>query len=176
MRIYSIVLVLGVVLMASCQGLDKDSQQGDLKQQVMHLQERLMKASASIDPAQGDSVVALSKMYAEEYRDDSISVEYLYRAAGVEMGMDKNENCLQTLALIEQRYPNSDLIPSLLQLKAFIYDTKFQDYDKARAAINELVEKYPNDKLTPNAKAYRDMIGKDPEELFRRIDSTQAAN
>ncbi|MCK5857101.1 MAG: tetratricopeptide repeat protein [Bacteroidales bacterium] len=176
MRIYSIVLVLGMVLMASCQGLDKDSQQGDLKQQVMHLQERLMKASASIDPAQGDSVVALYKMYAEEYPDDSISVEYLYRAAGVEMGMDKNENCLQTLALIEQRYPNSDLIPSLLQLKAFIYDTKFQDYDKARAAINELVEKYPNDKLTPNAKAYRDMIGKDPEELFRRIDSTQAAN
>ncbi len=174
MKNYVLLSVLVLGLMISCQQPNQNAQE-ILKDQVMVLQKRLMKNSANISISQGDSMVALYKKYANDFPDDSISVEYLYRASGVEMGMDKDKDCLATLAIIEDRYPESDIIPSVLQLKAFIYDTKFQDYDKARAAINELIEKYPNDKLTPNAKAYRDMIGKDPEELFRRVDSAAAA-
>ncbi|RUA25620.1 MAG: hypothetical protein DSY76_06570 [Bacteroidetes bacterium] len=166
--------LLALVFLVSCQQKTSQSTQENLKSKVMVLQKQLMKNTANISVAQGDSMVDLYIEYANTYPDDSISVEYLYRAAGVQMGMEKNKDCLATLTMIEERYPKSDIIPSVLQLKAFIYDTKFQDFDKAKAAIDELIEKFPDDKLVPNAKAYRDMIGKDPEELFRRVDSAEA--
>jgi outer membrane protein assembly factor BamD (BamD/ComL family) len=176
MRLYSIVLVLAMSVLASCNENSNVSSQEELNQNILVLQKRLMKNSASINTEQGDSMIALYKQYAEEFSEDSIAIEYLYRAAGIEMGMERNEACVQTLVLIQERYPKSDLIPSVLQLEAFIYDTQFQDYDKARAILDKLIKDYPNDKLTPNAKAYRDMIGKNPEDLFRKVDSTQALN
>jgi len=174
MRKFSLVLVLIMVVFTACQHNDNASNQEVLKSQIMVLQKNLMKNFDRIDPVQADSMIVLYKEYANDFPDDSISADYLYRAAGVEMGLERNEACIQTLSLIEKRYSKSDLMPTVLQLKAFIYDTKFQDYDKAKAILNQLIEDYPNDELIPNAKAYRDMIGKDPEELFRKVDSTQA--
>ena len=101
-----------------------------------------------------------------------MSVEYLFRAAEIQMGLNKNEECIKSLSFIQKRYPNSKIMPMLLQFKAFVYDDKLQDFDNARACIDELIEKYPESELIPNAKAYRVMIGKNPEEVFRSMDTT----
>jgi TolA-binding protein len=124
-----------------------------------------------LDMDKADSMVDLYFEYVEEFPDDTLSVRYLFKAAELQMGMNKNLECINTLTKLQDNYPDCGIMPMVLHFKAFVYDDKFQDFDKARACLDELITKYPNDPLVPNAKAYREMIGKDPNEVFRQNDS-----
>lgn len=175
-RLSSLVWIFGIVVLVSCQESNNQNSVDVLKEKVETYQTQLFQdRNQPLDITKADSMIALYKDFASQYPEDSVSVEYLFKAAEVEMGMNKNDDCINTLSLIQSTYPNHDIIPMVLHFKAFVYDDKFQDFDKARASLDELIEKYPEDKLIENAKAYRDMIGKDPEELFRRADSANVA-
>ncbi|MCK5839065.1 MAG: tetratricopeptide repeat protein, partial [Bacteroidales bacterium] len=148
----------------------------DLRSKLNNLQSRLMNSQHELDLEKGDSMVYLYKKYAVMYPNDSLSVEYLFRAAEIQMGMNKNKESLKSLSFIQEKYPESNVMPMLLQFKAFIYDDKFNDYDNARACMDELIKNYPESELIPNAKAYRNMIGKDPSEMFQKADSVEVIN
>lgn len=171
-----LIWVLGVGVLVSCQGSNGEDGAVILKDKVEAYQDQLFQnRNQPLDIAKADSMIMLYKDFASQYPEDSAAVEYLFKAAEVEMGMNKNEDCIGTLSLIQNKYPNHIIMPMVLHFKAFVYDDKFEDFDKARACLDELIQNYPDDKLIENAKAYRDMIGKDPEELFRRADSAQVA-
>jgi len=167
-----IVLGLSMFVFVSCQQTDVKKEAKDLRTELNTLQKELMANPQTLDAVKGDSMVLLYKKYAIKYPNDSMSVEYLFRAAEIQMGLNKNEECIKSLSYIQKTYPNSKVMPMLLQFKAFIYDDKFNDFDKARACMDELIENYPESELIPNAKAYRNMIGKNPEEIFGKMDST----
>ena len=128
----------------------------------------------AIDIVKADSMIDMYLQYAETFPEDSSAVEFLFKAAEVQMGIEKNMECISTLSQIQNKYPEANILPMVLHFKAFVYDDKLKDYDKARASLDELIERYPNDNLVPNAKAYREMIGKDPNEMFRKVDSLNA--
>jgi len=168
------ILFIGIstVVLISCQQQSSATDEAaDLRSKLNNLQSRLMKSNQELDMEKADSMVYLYKKYAVMYPNDSLTVEYLFHAAQVQMGMNKNNECIETLNFIQEKYPDAKVMPMLLQFKAFIYDDKFKDYDKAKESLDELIEKYPESELIPNAKAYREMIGKDPEEIFSKSDS-----
>ena len=170
------VLSISMLVLTSCEQTSVKNEAKDMRSELNRLEKELMQGNQTLDLVKGDSMVVLYKKFAVKYPNDSMSVEYLFRAAEIEMGMDKNEECIATLNNIQRLYPNSEKIPLLLQFKAFVYDDKFKAYNKARACLDELIENYPDNVLVENAKAYRNMIGKDPNEMFQELDTTQTAN
>jgi len=170
-------MILGMMIFTSCEQQKPAVKAKNLRDEINNLQSVLFdNRNQTLDMVKADSMVLLYKKYAIEFPNDTMSAQYLFKAAEVEMGIDKNKNCIATLSLIQQRYPDNEIIPMVLHFKAFVYDDKLHDYDKARACLDELIEKYPENSLIENAKAYREMIGKDPAELFEKADSTAAIN
>ena len=168
--------LITLLFLTSCQTeVKKELTIEDHRMEVEQYQKELFSAEyTALDVFKADSMILLYKSYAEEYPEDSMSIQYLFKAAEVQMGIDKDLDCIATLSQIQNTYPDSKIIPMLLQFKAYVYDEKLHEYEKAIMIMDELIENYPDDKLIPNAKAYRDMIGKDPQELFQRADSTQS--
>ena len=176
-KISLVIILMAALFISACQTKNNNENSMDGQRAAIDaMQTRLYSASTgAIDMVKADSMIMLYKAFAQDYPSDSMALQYLFKTAEVQMGVNKNMESIATLEQIESQYPDANILPMLLQFKAFIYDDKLHDYDKARATLDELIEKYPNDKLVPNAKAYRNMIGKDPEEMFRKADSTHAA-
>ncbi len=168
-------LALGLIILTSCQEQNTADKAKNQRAQIEEMEQHLFEIrEQTLDLVLADSMILLYKKYAIEYPNDSASVDYLFKSAEVEMGINKNQDCLNTLTLIQNSYPDNEIIPTVLHFKAFVYDDKFQEFDKARACLDELINNYPEDRLIENAIGYRNMIGKDPQELFRKADSTQA--
>jgi outer membrane protein assembly factor BamD (BamD/ComL family) len=176
LKIWIAVLGISMLVLTSCQQKSVKNEAKDLRANLNRMEKELMQGNQTLDLVKGDSMVVMYKKFAVQYPNDTMAVEYLFRAAEIEMGMDKNQECIATLNDIQRMYPNSEKIPLLLQFKAFVYDDKFKAYNKARACLDELIEKYPDNVLVENAKAYRNMIGKDPNEMFQELDTTQTTN
>jgi tetratricopeptide (TPR) repeat protein len=170
-------MTLALFILTSCQQQTTAEKAADLRNEISKLQQQLFEnRTEAMDLVKADSMIMLYKKYAITYSNDTLAVDYLFKAAEVEMGVNKNEDCIATLTLIQNKYPDNEIIPMVLHFKAFVYDDKFEDFDKARATLDELIENYPNNSLIENAKAYRNMIGKDPAELFEKADSAAVVN
>jgi TolA-binding protein len=163
--------LLFAAFVSACGTPSTNNTERDVKSDVTNLEQELYSSKGMLDMDKADSMVDLYFEYVEEFPDDTLSVRYLFKAAELQMGMNKNLECINTLTKLQDNYPDCSIMPMVLHFKAFVYDDKFQDFDKARACLDELITKYPNDPLVPNAKAYREMIGKDPNEVFRQNDS-----
>ena len=165
-------LALFAIIFTACGSSGKSETEADLMTQISTMEAGLYNSSNGIlDMVKADSMVDLYEAFVAAFPSDSLSPRYLFKTAELQMGMNKNEDCIATLSRIQNEYPDCAFMPTVLHFKAFVYDDKFQDYDKARACLDELIEKYPDDPLIPNAKAYRNMIGKDPNEVFKQQDS-----
>ena len=176
LKSWVIMLSVSMFIITSCQQTDVKKEAKDLRSEINNLEKELMQGTQTLDIVKGDSMVYLYKRFAVEYPNDSMSVEYMFRAAEIQMGLNKNKECIATLNDIQRIYPDAKIMPILLQFKAFVYDDKFKAYDDARACLDELITKYPDNALVENAKAYRNMIGKDPNEMFQELDSTKTSN
>jgi len=53
-------------------------------------------------------------------------------------------------------------------MKAFIQANELQDYDAAKQTYQLFLQKFPNDEMTPSAKAELETIGLAPEEILKR--------
>lgn len=174
MKKLSLVVVLSIVAIlftTSCGETVKQSPD-DMQAGIESLQKELFSDNTkALDISKADSMINLYLDFANTYPEDSMALEFLFKAAEVQMGINKGMECIATLSKIQNTYPDAKIMPMVLHFKAFVYDDKIQDFDKARACLDELIENYPEDNLVPNAKAYREMIGKDPNEMFMNADA-----
>jgi len=115
-------------------------------------------------------VSVLYKEYAVKYPEDSVSVKYLFKAAQVEVGLGESLVAIHTLDTLINRYPNAEIIPNVLQFKAFIYDDRLDRVNKAAAALDIIIEKYPDCDIIDNVKAYKETLGKSPEEIILEME------
>ena len=169
------LIIFGLLLtLMACGTATKKKSKEEERANLNRLEKELYAArDGMVDMVKADSMIVLYKEFAAQFPSDSMAVKYLFKAAEVEMGADKNKDCIATLSLIQEKYPDADIMPMVLHFKAFVYDDKLQEFDKAKACLDELIENYPDDPLVSNAKAYRNLIGKDPNEIFGNQDTLQ---
>ena len=167
------IIIFGLLLtLIACGTVGKKKSKEQERASINRMEKELYSTKdGTLDMLKADSMIVMYKSFVAQFPSDSMAVKYLFKAAEVEMGADKNKECIATLSLIQEKYPNADIMPMVLHFKAFVYDDKLQEFDKAKACLDELIENYPNDPLVPNAKAYRNLIGKDPNEIFGQQDS-----
>ena len=66
-------------------------------------------------------------------------------------------------------YPDFEKAPTVLFLKAFVYDDQLQDYTNAKKYYELFLEKYPNNEFTDDAEISLKNLGKTPEELIEEF-------
>jgi TolA-binding protein len=82
----------------------------------------------------------------------------------------------ETIALFDallENYPDYEKTPSVLFLKAFVYEDQLRDLDHARMYYEEFIEKYPGSDFADDAEMSLKNLGKTPEELILEFEKNQ---
>ena len=167
MRIISILLL--VVLLASCQS-KKDKLVEDIKAGEAKLFSDSLKM---LNPKIAADVYSKYLEYADTYKDDTTSANYLFKAADLANGIQKPQESVKLYERLRTTYPDYRRTAAALFMEGFLNETALMDKEKAKILYKEFTEKYPNHQLTPSAQASLDQLNANltDEELIRKFEA-----
>lgn len=165
-----------VLIVVACDGPPKEK-----KVDAASLTDSILKQEAKVyDTNQNrlqkqDAVllVDLYEKYADTYPDDSMSADYLFRAADISMNLKKPKQTIALFDRILSTYPDYEKAAAVLFLKAFVYEDQLQDYDNAKKYYELFISKFPESDFADDAEVSLKNLGKSPEELILEFESNQ---
>jgi len=100
-------------------------------------------------------------------------VDLLLKAAGLAKAIEKPEKAIELYAQVLANAPQHPKAATAQFMKGFIYANDLNQLDKAKAAYEVFLQKYPNDELAESAKMELENLGKSPEELIKKFEQQQ---
>ncbi len=178
-KIYIVIILTISGFMFSCDSnlnTENTISKEDIKKQIDSLKLELYKGiSNPSNDITAKLVVKQYTNYAYAFRKDSISKNYLFECAQVNVGLGLSPEAIANLDTIIAWYPQDKIAPSALQFKAFILDDRMHRWQKAAEVLDELIAKYPNSDIVENAKAYKATLGKPAEQIIQEMADKEAA-
>jgi len=115
--------------------------------------------------------------FCENFPEDPMAAEFLYKAALMAMTVAKSsENYDETIAYsqkallifddIQKIYPEFNGLKNCIINKGIIYEDILHDYENAEIFYREFIARYPTDTLAINLELYLPYLGKSPEEIM----------
>ena len=101
-------------------------------------------------------------------------VDLLLKAAGLAKTIEKPEKAIELYASILANAPQHPKAATAQFMTGFIYANDMAQLDKAKAAYETFLQKYPKDELAESAKMELENLGKSPEELIKKFEAQQA--
>lgn len=102
------------------------------------------------------------------------SVEYLHKASETARTLRSTAKTLSIYEWILKAYPDHKRSAQALFLKGFTYDNDLKDYETAKAAYTEFLQKYPKDEFASSAQFLLDNLGKSDDELLKALQEKAA--
>lgn len=127
--------------------------------------------TGDINKTEMDKLINLYNVYVKDYPNDSLSPDYLFKAADFLMYANKPVQSLNFFDKILKNYPDYSKTPQSLFLKAYIYENFFKDLNKAKIIYTSFIEKYPDNDFADDAQASLNNLGKSPEELIKEFEA-----
>jgi len=144
------------------------SKQGLL--QAVKAAEAKIKSSPTPDDDSYNLAITAYLDYAKHFPQDTLSMFFLFNAGQYASNSRQFPRAITLYQNIQTRFPNSKLIPECIFLEGFIYDNSMKDTANARKKYNELIEKYPHDSLSIQARQMIKFLGVSDDELGKRFE------
>ncbi|MDD2634846.1 MAG: hypothetical protein PHW82_05040 [Bacteroidales bacterium] len=160
-------VILLCVIISACNNTTLTEQQ-QLVNEISEFEKELYNEDT---PDREKAIAMIDKYldYSDTYPNDSLSPEYLFKAAEIAMNFSQPHNAIRYLTRLEEEYLNYEKYPTALFLKAFIYDTHIGDTEKSKNYYLQYLEKYPNHTFAEDAQAaitFMDLTDDQLIELF----------
>lgn len=166
-----------LIILTSCAGPEekKEEQRQTDPTEVITLKEAELfgQNQTRLDNRKALELIRLYEAYANEHPDDSLSPEYLFRAADISMNMRRPKETIKLFDKIIVTYPDHEKTPSVIFLKAFVYEDQLQDLEEAKVYYELYLQKYPDGEFSDDAEVSMQNLGKTPEELIREFEENQ---
>jgi len=133
--------------------------------------EKKIRQMQIIDNATGTNAIAAYTNYAQQFPNDSITPDYLFKAGEIASSVRQGQRAIDIYNSIYEKYPSYKKVHYCLFLQAFIYETQLNNIEKARVLYNKVIEKYPNESIAHDAKACIQNLGKSDEELIKEFEA-----
>jgi outer membrane protein assembly factor BamD (BamD/ComL family) len=133
-----------------------------------------LKTVAKVDSTSVSALISSYQNFASKYPIDSLSPEYLYRAAGLANGFNRGTQAIDLYETIIHTYPGYERIPECYFMEAFAYENVQGNIGKASEYYNKFLDKYPNHQLADDARAALRLLGKTPDEIVGELDMMNA--
>lgn len=163
-----ILAIMGLGLMVACGSKNEVPERDVLVDSIEVMEQSLMNASVNTDLQKADRMIALYDLFANNYPDDSLAPIYMMRSAEIEINTGSYEAGIATLDSIMNLYPGYEDLPICQFMKGTAYEMN-QQYDLAREAYTEFVEKYPDHVLASDTRKILPYVGLTPEEQLEAI-------
>lgn len=172
------ILFLSIIIFfaIACNGPQKGNKTEDvsLNKSIQKQEDKVFNSNQNrLQKQDAMALVNLYEKYANENPGDSLSPEYLFRAADISMNLGQPGQTIRLFNRILTEYPDFEKAPATLFLMAFVYEDQLQDYDNAEKYYELFLSKYPDSEFADDAEISLKNLGKSPEELIREFESNQ---
>ncbi|MDZ7741781.1 MAG: tetratricopeptide repeat protein [Bacteroidota bacterium] len=162
-----VVFFLTAFVLVSC-GPSKS----DMQQEITQNEEALFAGEAKgIDKGKAALLINSYVQYADAFPEDSMSPDYLFRAADISMNIFESGQAIDLYNRIINNYPEYEKVPQCVFLKAFVYENNLNDLNSAKKYYKEFLAKYPDDEFADDAEMSLQNLGKSPEELIKEFEA-----
>ena len=157
------ILAFAALLMVAC-GPSREERIN----QIEDFEDSIFESAIAADPETADQLTALYVAFADKYPNDSLSPEYLMKAADAQSNVLHTERAVTLFERVINDYPDFEEVPMCYFLKGNALELNSQ-IDEARAAYEEFIEKYPNHFMADDARRMLPIIGMSDEEKLAYI-------
>lgn len=133
------------------------------------LQEKMMRSSQVLDNKIAELSISKYVAYADRFPMDSMSADYLFKAAEISTGIRRYEQSVELYRRIDKNYPAYPLAQESLYLQGYVLDNFLDKDGEARMVYEKVIEKYPSSPYAVNARDAIANLGKSDEELIREF-------
>ncbi len=166
-----LILFLGFVLNCTTAYSQNDVAKLPIQIELKQLESQLIKAEdANRDRPVALRLIELSCAYADAFPADSLSADYLFKAADVSRGIGQYEQACQIWERVYQQYPEFEKAPQAQFLRAFTIENDLKNKEIARKEFQDFLKNHPDHPLSAQAKAFLEMPDMTDEELIRKFE------
>ena len=165
MKKFLILAVIALVF-AGCNSNDPAKKINELEKQVFS-------AEGAINSEVANDLVSAYCDFADANPDDALAPEYLFKAVDVSMNINEPQRTISIINRLVNDYPDYPRTQAALFLKAFIFETKYNNLDMAKKLYEQYLEKYPDGEFANDCKASIEYLGLSPEELVKRFEAQE---
>jgi len=145
-----------------------------LKKQIDNLEGKLFSQESEYNADDAKQLMDLYIRFADSLPSDSLTPEYLFKAADISMYVSDGMTTIRLLDRIMNNYSMHEKASVSLFLKAFIFDTKLNDTASAHVYYNQYIENYPDKEFNEDARNAIRNLGKTPEQLIDEFEKMNA--
>jgi tetratricopeptide (TPR) repeat protein len=173
MKILKIILVISFFSFFACNTQNQKNTEitvDDYKQEILDMEKELF-SHLEPDTSAAKEIIDKYVSFSNNYPNDSLSPEYLFKAAEIAMNFGEPKNAISYLQKIEKDYKDFNKYATSLFLIANIYNFYLNTPVKADAYYNKYIEKYPNHAFVEDAKAALLYLNMDEAEMIKKFQS-----
>lgn len=172
MRTSMLLLPLMIVVMISC-GPSREKESAKIKA----IETRLFSdRQLSLDKEAADSLLTLYTAYISAFPSDTLTRQYIFRAATLYMNTGDGKKAIEMYDLYRSKYPLDPQSAMSLFFTAYIYENLLQNLDKAQELYILFIEKYPRHDFADDAQLALNNLGKTPEQMVREFEQRKKAD
>jgi tetratricopeptide (TPR) repeat protein len=132
-----------------------------------------MKSEQNVDSVSVIDLLSAYQNFSSKYPGDSLSPEYLYKAAGLASGFNRGTQAIDLYESIIHTYPTYKKLPECYFMEAFAYENSLGNVGKANELYNEFLARYPDHELADDARSAIKFLGKSPEEIVKEFENME---
>jgi TolA-binding protein len=167
-KIAILVMISTVIVTLSC------SSNKSKVEQITKLEKALLETKMTkLDTAKASKLIVMYNDFVTEFPKDSLAPIYLYRAADLNMGLQRGNQAITCLDRIIDNYPKFNKTPDCMFLKGYIAENIMQHLSLAQKFYNQFLKEYPTHAFAKDAEASLKNLGKTPEQLVAEFEANQ---
>jgi tetratricopeptide (TPR) repeat protein len=172
MKITKLAFFLSAILLiTACK-----SQRQKALDNITIIEQEAFTESGMIDPQMVNELTQAYIDFADQFPDDSLAPEYIFKAGDIFMNTNRSNNAIKMYNRIIEDYGDYRKSPEALFLKGYVYENNLGRLDQAKAIYEEFLAKYPDNDFAKDAEISLKYLGKSPEELIEIFQQMNEAN
>lgn len=160
-----------VALLFSCGG-EKTGTPADAQERIRVMEDSVFNAD-TFDKRNALALIDVYRAYANANPYDTLSAEYLFRAANMAKSLHDGELSVKLYDRIAKDFPRWKRLPDVLYLKAFTIDSELGNKGEAETAYRAVVAAYPDHPFAKDAYIMIQNLQYSDEELIRMFQARQ---
>lgn len=165
-----LLLIPVIALMVGCGGGNESP--ADVSVRIRAMEDSLFQ-SLTFDRRKALAMIDVYKAYANANPYDTLSAQYLLKAANLAKSMHDGEQSVKLYDRILKDFPSWKRLPDVMYLKAFTIDSELDRKGEAETAYREVIARYPDHPFAKDARAMIENLKYTDEELIQRFQAMQ---
>lgn len=173
-----------VLLLGACGGSEGPVEKAVTNQEAVErirAMEDDLYATTEVDRKGAQALMDVYLLYAKQNPLDSLTPEYVFRAAGLRSTLGDHKGSIELYDRIIRDYPGWSRIADTYFVKAFTIDNGLRQRGEASRAYQAVIDKFPGNELAEQARLLIENLKYTDDELIDRFEkmnegSAEASN